>query len=234
MKFVIFIGQHKVGSTSLQMSLAHNFARLIKSGILYPTIHNPNLTRDFKAFAARRFGVGPIPMAIWEAHNALAHQMVQEVAGLPVPPWHPNLPSVAEIFANINAQIKRHDPETVVICSETMSTFGGLDRRLIECLEDFTKGHEVQILCTLRRPDTYIASWHGQEMKGGAKLAALREEGLLAYLDTVHIDYKLMIDAWRDVPVHPDGGFGDCPYRQPSAGPNGGQYSGALAHSQQR
>lgn len=196
MKFVIFIGQHKVGSTSLQLSLARNYVRLLKAGILYPTIHNPDLRRDMKTFAARHLGLTPVPMAVWEAHNALAHQMTYEAAGMPIPPWHSNLPSVDEIFDNISAQIRRHDPHTVVICSETMSTFAGIEPRMIARLAQFTKGHEVQIMCTLRRPDEYIVSWHGQRMKIGERVLPMRY-ALSDYLDTVHLDYRLMLDGWR-------------------------------------
>lgn len=198
MRFVIFIGQHKVGSTSLQMSLALNYNALLRAGILFPTIHNPQIKRDLKTYVARKFGIWSVPMSVWEAHNALAHRMISDATGAPLPSWHALLPSTDQIFANIDKQIKMHNPETVVICSETMSTFAEIDPALIARLAEYCHGHEVQILATLRRPDEYISSWHAQEFKIGKLCQPLREDGLDAYWSSVHFDYGLMLDTWLE------------------------------------
>lgn len=51
-------------------------------------------------------------------------------------------------------------------------------------------------MATLRRIDEYLASWHGQRLKFGHKLPALRESGLESYFNGIHFDYRLMIEGW--------------------------------------
>ena len=40
MKVILYIGHHKVGSTSLQVFLARNWAALAREGTLYPSVEN--------------------------------------------------------------------------------------------------------------------------------------------------------------------------------------------------
>lgn len=195
MRLCLFIGHHKVGSTALQDFLWRNAARLLEAGILYPAVESEGLAR-----LARQIQTGeepdPVPMNAREAHNALAFRMLHEAVGYPIPPWHPNLPGVAQMGQAIASQIRSFAPRTVILCAEVFANFGALAPRLIGDLGGFFEGAEVSLHCTLRRPDQYLASWHGQRLRFGARLEPLRKGGLAPYLGTIHADYRLMLEPW--------------------------------------
>ena len=49
MKLVIFMGHHKVGSTSLQRFLSQNYLGLLKAGILYPSVESQGFSHNIAA-----------------------------------------------------------------------------------------------------------------------------------------------------------------------------------------
>ncbi len=199
LKFILFIGHHKVGSTSLQNYLARNAGRLLAQGILYPTVMPPNLKRDFKTKLTQRFGIGPSLLSVREAHNVLAQRMVSEHTGRPVPVWHRDAPSSEVMIARIAAQIAQHRPSTVILCAEAFSNFSIAGVKLVETLAGRFDLGDARILCSLRRPDQYLASWHGQVLKFGRPVAALRGAALDGYLDSIHLQFAAMLEPWRAV-----------------------------------
>ena len=196
MKFVIFIGQHKVGSTSLQNYMGLNYDRLLKRGILYPNVQNPDLTLRSKLWFARKLGIGPVPLIVREGHNALAQSLIARAKGYELPPWFKDAPSAQEMIGTIRDEIGRHQPDTVFLCSEAFSNFSENAPGAIEAVADICGNHPVKILATLRRPDEYIVSWHLQRLKFGDKINPLREGGLEEYFGTFHLDYQHMMSPW--------------------------------------
>lgn len=198
MKFILFIGQHKVGSTSLQTYMSLNSERLLKRGILYPNVVRADLRDKAKLWSARKLGVGPVPLIYREPHNALVQQMLAEKDGRDPPPWFKNVPSAQEMFATIRSEISFYSPNIVFLCAESFSNFSEYDEEPLNWIGDLLNGCEVEIHCTLRRPDDYISSWHLQRLKFGNCIKPLCDGGLQEYLGTFHLDYQRMITPWQE------------------------------------
>ena len=198
MHIVLFIGHHKVGSTSLQSYLALNHDRLLKQGVLYPTIMPADPVLDFKVWAARRLGIGPVPLLVREGHNALAHRLMYKQTPERVPSWYQSAPDADVAFDRIRQQIERHSPKTLVLCAESFSAMGAGSGDAMSRLADFCDGHDVQVQCTLRRPDEYVMSWHLQCLKFGLPMEPLRKDGLEGFYSDIHFDYAHMLRPWAD------------------------------------
>jgi len=195
MKLLLFIGHHKVGSTSLQDFLWRNAATLLRAGILYPPVESEGQAR-----LLRQALVGPDPEPQpWnarESHNALAFRMLFEAVQYQVPPWHPDLPSVHQMETSIRNQIEVHEPRAIILCSEVFANFGAWAPGLIGQLGRLFAGAEVSLHCTLRRPDQYLAAWHAQRIRFGDRVDPLRTQGLEEYQGTIHLDYELLLAPW--------------------------------------
>jgi hypothetical protein len=197
-RLVLFIGHHKAGSSALQRFLSGNWLALARAGILYPAVESQGLSLTLAAALSGRETDGAPPMNLREAHNALAFRMISEVTGAPVPPWHPRLPHSAQMFAAIENQVAALRPQAVTLCSEVMSNFGAISPDLIARLRGLFPGAPVRLLCTLRRPDEYLASWHGQRLKFGHRPPPLRADGLQGYWEGVHFDYRRLLEPWLE------------------------------------
>ena len=199
MKFVIFIGHHKVGSSALQDFLSRNALALLKAGVLYPMVESVGHAHMLHSALMGSDPVMPLPINAREAHNALAFRMLSEARGKnQVPAFHRNIPASRQMFAAIRNQIEVLQPETVVLCAEVFSNFGAVEPALIDRLGKLVGAAELRVICTLRRPDEYVASWQGQRLKFGHVPPALREVGVADYADTIHFDYALMLRAWLE------------------------------------
>ncbi|WHI46638.1 hypothetical protein ACJJIW_20025 [Microbulbifer sp. JMSA004] len=197
MNLVIFIGHHKVGSTSLQTFLTNNFLTLINRGVLYPAVESKGMASNLlRAVKGKDLG-GPTHINIREPHNALAFRMMSESANSwRIPPYHTGLPSVHQMLLIIKEQIAALTPSTVVLCSEVFSNFGVRCPEMIERLKAELGISDVTIVCTLRRPDEYLASWHSQRLRFGHKMGALRDDGLEEYLSDIHFNYRSLLEPW--------------------------------------
>ncbi len=198
MKVVLYIGHHKVGSTALQAFLARNMLALLKQGILYPAVESQGLGH----LLAQATGLHDSPhlgcMNLREPHNALAFRMLADKKSPPgqTPPWHGHLPQTPDMLATIRHQIEIFSPETVIICSEVLSNFGSGHDDLIAQLRDTFPGASFELYCTLRRPDEYLASWYGQRLRFGQKIAALGQGTALKDTTGIHFDYGRMLKPW--------------------------------------
>ncbi|MBC7137992.1 MAG: hypothetical protein H5U17_04445 [Defluviimonas sp.] len=195
MKLLLFIGHHKVGSTSLQDFLWRNAAALLRAGILYPPVESDGHARLLRQ-ALDGPDAAPQPWNARESHNALAFRMLFEAVNYPVPPWHPDLPSVHQMEVAIRNQIRIHQPRAVILCSEVFANFGAWAPGLIERIGRLFPAAEVSLHCTLRRPDQYIAAWHAQRIRFGEGVEPLRAGGLEEYRGTIHLDYALLLAPW--------------------------------------
>ncbi|MEC9435430.1 MAG: hypothetical protein VYD87_21205 [Pseudomonadota bacterium] len=214
MDLILFMGHHKVGSSALQLFLARNWLALARAGVLYPAVEAQGMAANLSAAlagASSGAGVkagaglagGGKPRALRlnerEPHNALAFRMMHDDSGRAVPPWHPKLPHSSQMIRIIRAQIEALKPRAVVLCSEVFANFGPDHPAALARLAAALPGAKrVRILCTLRRPDTYLVSWHGQRLKFGHKVPALRGDALDIYWKGIHFDYRRMLEPWFD------------------------------------
>lgn len=197
MKLVLFIGHHKVGSTSIQVFMAQNYFRLLQQGILYPAVESEGFVDHMARILAGADYSGVPPMNVREPHNALAFRFLADARGSSkVPDFHNNLPATRQMLEALRNQINQLSPETVILCSEVMSNFGPAAPDAIDTLRDLFSEAEIQVYCALRRPDEYLASWHSQRLKFGHKIEPLRECWQAEYRRSVHFDYRRLLEPW--------------------------------------
>lgn len=196
MKVILYIGHHKVGSTALQVYLSQNWLKLMRKGILYPAIEPQGMAHNLNVALRGKDETGILPMNVREPHNALAFRFSSSVTGKPIPGFHENIPPVPQIINAIQRQVEELAPHTVILCSEVMSNFGAVEPKLINRLCNIFPDAEFQICCTLRRPDEYLASWHGQRLKFGHDVFALHEDALKRYFKSIHFDYRKLLEPW--------------------------------------
>ena len=198
MKIILYIGHHKVGSTALQSFLARNWLPLARAGILYPSVEAHGFAGNLKLALGAGEAFEHLPVQIREPHSALAYRMIADVSDRPIPPQFQGLPVTAQMFRALRKQVEHLQPHTMILCSEAFSNFGEVDPDLVTRLCDVFPGAEFQTYCALRRPDEYITSWHGQRLKVGETPPALWDFGFGQYLDGIHFDYRLVVQAWQD------------------------------------
>ena len=197
MRVILFIGHHKVGSTSLQDFLSRNAVALARDGILYPSVDFEGMALMLGAALGRHGAQDGLPINAREPHNALAFKMLAGKGNGKVPPFHTGLPSSAQMLRAIKKQVEFLKPDTVILAAEVFANFAPTGPDLIAQLEKlFPEETDFTVLATLRRIDTYLASWHGQRLKFGHNLAPLRAEGMKGYFNNIHFDYRLMLEGW--------------------------------------
>lgn len=196
MKVILYIGHHKIGSTSLQTFLSQNSNRLLENGILYPYVERQGAVM---ARAKRLFGdrLGAGPINVREAHNALAFRLMSESPmRRPVPQYHHQIPSSAKIFEIIQAQIARHDPEVLILCAEVFSNFGTVDPELIDRLCDAFPTATFEIYLGLRRPDEHIIAWQSQQLAFGNTATQLSDPNHYFGFHSIHFDFSALLAPW--------------------------------------
>lgn len=196
MKVILYIGHHKIGSTSLQTFLAQNSNRLLKHGILYPYVECQGaLMAGAKQLFGDWLGAGPGNMR--EAHNALAFCLIAESPeGRPIPQYHRHIPPSAQIFKTIQTQIDRHDPQVLILCAEVFSNFGTVAPEQIDRLRDAFPAAEFEIYLGLRRPDEYIVAWQSQKLAFGNISTRLSDPKHLFGLKSIHFDFRALLAPW--------------------------------------
>ena len=198
MKVVLFIGQHKVGSTALQKFLAQNSDLLLKSGILYPNVDFEGMSVLLAKMLGKKIK-GNLPINFRESHNALAFRMISTAKGTQVPTFHKKLPAEQQMLHAIAQQVEYTQPHTVLLVAEVFSNFAVSAPKAIGKIRKLFEGADFRLVATLRRVDEYLVSWHGQRMKFGKKLKPLRKEATPKYFKSIHFDYQLMLEKWLEV-----------------------------------
>lgn len=195
MKIIIYFGHHKVGSTALQSFLARNAVTLMRNGILYPAVESQGLSHLLAQALAPKANPDLGCMNLREPHNALAFRMMSEKSKARIPPWHAPLPPMPAMLRCITHQVEVLAPHTMILCSEVFSNFGASQPDLIEKIRDLFPDAEYELYCTLRRPDEYTASWFGQRLRFGHKMAPLSApDGV--HFEGIHFDYRRMVEPW--------------------------------------
>jgi hypothetical protein len=195
-RVILFIGHHKVGSTSLQDFLARNAAALAQQGILYPFTDFEGLAHVAADASGRLAQPGTLPINVREPHNALAFRMMASQKAGKIPGYHKRLPALPQMLNAIRQQIRFSQPHTVILAAEVFANFNAVSPALIRQLVNQFPQSEFTLVATLRRIDAYLASWHGQRLKFGHKLEPLRADGLDGYFNGIHFDYRLMLEGW--------------------------------------
>lgn len=196
MKFIIYFGHHKVGSTALQSYLARNALALLQQGILYPAVESEGMSHLLAQALGRKSNPALDCMNVREPHNALGFRMLaSKKPDGKTPPWHGQLPELAAMLLTLRHQVEILQPETVVLCSEVFANFGAGHADLIATLRTLFPDAEQELYCALRRPDEYMASWYGQLLRFGRKLDPL-SEGSAIKPKSIHFNYRKMVEPW--------------------------------------
>ncbi len=196
MKVILYIGHHKIGSTSLQTFLSQNSNRLLENGILYPYVERQGaLIAGAKRLFGDRLGAGPINVR--EAHNALAFRLMSESPKQrPVPKYHRHIPPSAKIFKTIQAQIARHDPQVLILCAEVFSNFGTVAPEQIDRLRDAFPAATFEIYLGLRRPDEHIIAWQSQQLAFGNISKQLSDPNYHFGFRSIHFSFSTLLAPW--------------------------------------
>lgn len=191
----LYIGHHKVGSTSLQVFLSQNVVRLIRHGILYPYTE----MQGAASVAARMLSGdrgSALTANIREPHSALAYQFMSEAADFPIPRQFTLLPPRQQMIRAIRMQVSELKPRAVILCSEAFANFGAVKPDLIDAVTRIFPDATFSVYGALRRPDEYLASWHNQRVKVGERAGLLAGEGWRHYEATIHFNYRLAVEDW--------------------------------------
>lgn len=199
-RLILYIGHHKVGSTSLQQFLAVNSVALAQRGVLYPATESDGLSYMLACSLKGSEGFDKtLSINAREPHNSLAFRMLSSRARgnrWRMPAFLPDIPALPQMRAFLRNQKAYLRPHTLLICSEVLANFGKVAPDLIDELYDLLEAKPSELYCALRRPDDYLVSWHGQRLKFGQKIPRLSEGGAEAYFNTVHFDYRMMLAPW--------------------------------------
>lgn len=196
MRLIIYIGQARAGSTALQTFLAQNSLGLLRRGILYPPVDSSGFAH-FLAKGLKGEDVAEFEhVSIREPHSTLAYKMMAERSERPVPGQFKGGPGSGQMLKALRNQAARLEPQSMVLASEVFANFGDAAPGQIDRLIKNFPGVDLQIYCALRRPDEYLVSWHGQRLKTGKKLNALRDVGVDPYKHNIHTHYEQLIAPW--------------------------------------
>lgn len=195
-RLVLFIGHHKVGSTSLQDYFARNAPALAREGILYPFVDFQGLSYLAAGLAKPIGDFDSLPMNVREPHNALAFRMIATSRNEKVPGYHKKLPGLPQMENALDQQLAFFNPHTVVMAAEVFANFAVRCPEMIERLLNVFDGFDVTLLATLRRVDEYMMSWHGQRLKFGHNLRRLSKDGLDDFVGGIHFDYAQILEGW--------------------------------------
>lgn len=191
LKIVLFIGHHKVGSTSLQHYLGAKAPSLLRDGILYPAVEELGLTRLASPFEVKL--PSRLMLNVNEAHNGLAFSILRRNSQKPMPKIHRRLPAPDVMMERIRRQIERFKPKCLVLVSEVFSHFGSSDSDAIEYLLSPLQSDDITICAILRRPDQHLASWFAQRLRFGHAPPFPKDAPLTK---GIHLNYRLMIEPW--------------------------------------
>lgn len=194
---IIFLGHHKVGSTSLQDYFARNMLSYAEQGILYPYVDFEGAAH-FVAQNLRDVPPPQLPLNVREPHNALAFAMLAEAGARRVPEFHRNLPDLAQMRHAVGQQMAQIRPHTVVLVSEVFANFGAEAPGFAADLARLFPVRNVTLYAAFRQIDDYLVAWHGQRLKFGHKLQSLQSGGAVEYFDTIHFDYRKVLHGWQE------------------------------------
>lgn len=141
----LHIGAPKTATSTLQYVMAHNYRRLLKSGVLYPQ-----------------------DILQGNAHHALVCDLLERHRRQIMPDiWYGSVPR-GQAWELLHSEIERHNGRihSVVVSSELF--FGqifSLNAMLREVAERLQQ-HEIRVVVYLRRQDELYSSFYNQDVKG--------------------------------------------------------------------
>jgi hypothetical protein len=173
----IHIGAPKTATSTLQSTLAGNYRKLLKNGVLYPK--------------APRHG---------DAHHLLVCDLIEKYQKIRMPEvWYGDR-ARGEAWDLLASEIKRHeqDVHSVILSSEL---FFGQKENIESMLDDvssYLQGHEVRVVVYLRRQDQLYSSFYNQDVKGVRQWP----DSAYEFYQTHQIfqqDYYSLLDVWGGV-----------------------------------
>lgn len=188
MKLTLHIGHYKTGSTAIQTHFDLNRPAYRRRGLLYPVNGKP--------------AKGKVN------HSGFAYQEIYTAGGY-IGNWYPSTKEFQDFKEGkkpparelILQEIERKSPDHVLISSEEFMLFSGdrgvPARQTRKILESFG-ADEINIVCYLRRPDSYLESWYNQLIKLGQAPVRL-SENLDRYMRGVHFRFFDAISYWTNL-----------------------------------
>ena len=172
----IHIGAPKTATSTLQAILARKAGKLLKDGVLYPSI--------------TRHG---------DAHHVLVCDLIESYQGSRMPDfWYGDFPR-GQAWTTLKEEISSHgsDVRSVILSSEL---FFGQSRQLRPMLAEISEhlaGHTVKVVVYLRRQDQLYSSFFNQDVKGARQWA----DGPYQFYETHQIfqhHYVDLLDIWAE------------------------------------
>ncbi len=141
----LHIGAPKTATSTLQRTLAKNYGRLLKNGVLYP--------RDLRN---------------GDAHHLLVTDLIEKYQSRPMPDiWYGAHPR-GQAWDSLLREIKRHENSinSVIVSSELFFGQTTYIDSMLEDVTDYLQGHEIRVIVYLRRQDQLYSSFYNQDVKG--------------------------------------------------------------------
>lgn len=170
-KIYLHIGTHKTGSTAVQAFAARHSDELQRRGLLYPTAGRPALER------------------LASGHHLLPWTRMEHVNWKPA--WGDRASDPQRVWDDLIDEIEKSSCSAVLISSEE---FDVLDDEGAAFVAEKLAGHDVHVLCYLRRLDEFVQSYYTTDV-----LYHGESRDIQAYAKGMRttIDYFELIDRWR-------------------------------------
>lgn len=146
-RIILHIGQQKTGTTTLQRALVADRSRLLDAGILYPDVGHQRAPRSD---ASR------------PSHNGLFFALEGR--------HQPRSP--AQMRTRLEHQISANAADVVLISAERAFLAADHRNRILDGLDRMAPW-DKRVVVYLRRPDSYLTSYHKQLIRMGRKVAGL-------------------------------------------------------------
>lgn len=173
----IHIGAPKTATSTLQCTLASNYHKLLKNGVLYP--------RDLRD---------------GDAHHLLVCDLIEQCQRIRMPDiWYGSRPR-GEAWATLRAEIARHESSihSVILSSELFFGQKHNIEGMLDVVAEQLQGHEIRVVVYLRRQDQLYSSFYNQDVKGVRQWA----HSAYQFYTTHQIfqqDYYSLLNAWSEV-----------------------------------
>jgi hypothetical protein len=133
MKIFIHIGQPKTGTTSIQKFLKHNKLVLLEKGYYYQILDTGTINQSSADYSSHN-------------HNAIMDKFWKEK----------DIEVLNSYFKHMLSDAKQEGTDSIIISSEVIWSRLYLDNIKKFC--DIFRGHTIQIIVFIKRPDLYIES----------------------------------------------------------------------------
>ena len=164
-RLLLHIGTHKTGTSTLQRLMAQNRARLAVMGVCYPRTDRP-------------------PRETLPKHGSF----VKALTG--------GKETLAQEMRLLHEELALSGAHTLLLSAEGLSGFGtGKRRQRFALAQDLAEEFDIEVVCFLRRQDSFVESFWNQRCKSGREQAHV-DAFARATMLSGRLDYSAMLDFW--------------------------------------